>query len=96
MCLVVVALEAHPKFSLVIAANRDEFHAREALPAHWGERPPFAGVLAGRDLEAGGTWLGVRRNGRWALLTNVREGRGNNNQTAPSRGGLVPAGGSPS
>ena len=91
MCLVVVALHAHPKYQLVIAANRDEFHAREALPAHWGDHPPFAGVLAGRDLEAGGTWLGVRRDGRWALLTNVREGRGHNNPAAPSRGELVPA-----
>ncbi len=91
MCLVVVALDAHPRYALVIAANRDEFHSREALPAHWGERPPFAGVLAGRDLDAGGTWLGIRRDGRWALLTNVREGRGRNNPAAPSRGVLVPA-----
>ncbi len=91
MCLVVVALDAHPRYALVIAANRDEFHSREALPAHWGERPPFAGVLAGRDLVAGGTWLGIRRDGRWALLTNVREGRGRNDPAAPSRGLLVPA-----
>ena len=89
MCLVVVALGAHPHYSLVVAANRDEHHARAALPAHWGDRPPYAGVLAGRDLEAGGTWMGVRGDGRWALVTNVREGRGGN-ITAPSRGELVP------
>ena len=89
MCLVVVALAAHPRYSLVIAANRDEHHARAALPAHWGDRPPYAGVLAGRDLEAGGTWMGVRGDGRWALVTNVREGRGGDT-AAPSRGELVP------
>lgn len=90
MCLVVVALAAHPRYSVVVAANRDEFHARAALPAHWGERPPYAGVLAGRDTVAGGTWMGVRRDGRWALVTNVREGQ-RNDSLAPSRGGLVPA-----
>ena len=89
MCLVVVALGAHPRYSLVVAANRDEYHARPALPAQWGVRAPYAGVLAGRDLAAGGTWLGVRGDGRWALVTNVREGRGGDT-TAPSRGELVP------
>ena len=73
MCLVVVALDAHPRYALVVAANRDEFHARQAVPAHWGDLPPYEGVLAGRDLMAGGTWMGVRRDGRWALVTNVRK-----------------------
>ncbi len=90
MCLVVVALDAHPRLALVVAANRDEYHARAAIPAHWGDTAPFAGILAGRDHLAGGTWLGVRRDGRWALVTNVRDGR-RNDPTAPSRGGLVPA-----
>ena len=89
MCLVVVALAAHPRYSLVVAANRDEFHARAALPAHWGDRAPYAGMLAGRDLVGGGTWMGVRRDGRWALVTNVRDGRAND-AAAPSRGELVP------
>ena len=89
MCLVVVALAVHPRYALVVAANRDEFHARAALPAHWGLQPPFAGVLAGRDLAGGGTWMGVRRDGRWALVTNVRDGH-RNDPEAPSRGGLVP------
>ena len=89
MCLVVVALAAHPRYAMVIAANRDEYHARAALPAHWGDRPPYAGMLAGRDLAAGGTWMGVRGDGRWALVTNVREGRGGD-MAAPSRGELVP------
>ena len=89
MCLAVVALDAHPSYPLVIAANRDEFHDRPAVPAAWGAAPPFADVLAGRDLKAGGTWLGVRRDGRWALVTNVREG-GRNDPSARSRGDIVP------
>lgn len=84
MCLVAVALDAHPRYALAIAANRDEYHAREARPAHWWDE----GWLAGRDLSAGGTWFGVRRDGRWALVTNVRE-PGRKDATAASRGGLV-------
>ena len=84
MCLAVVALDAHPAFALVIAANRDEFHARPAAPAHWWDE----GWLAGRDLAGGGTWLGVTRAGRWALLTNVRDPARFDVQ-APSRGALV-------
>jgi uncharacterized protein with NRDE domain len=85
MCLAVVALRAHPDFALVVAANRDEFHARSAAPASWWD----ADVLAGRDLEAGGTWLGVNRRGRWAFVTNVRE-PARHDPAAPSRGALVP------
>ncbi len=84
MCLVAVALDAHPRYSLAIAANRDEYHAREARPAHWWDE----GWLAGRDLSAGGTWFGVRPDGRWALVTNVRE-PGHKDASAASRGGLV-------
>ena len=91
MCLVVIALDSHPRFALVVAANRDEFHARAALPARWGDTPPFSGILAGRDLEAGGTWLGARRDGRWALITNVRDRQRQHDSEAPSRGELVPA-----
>jgi uncharacterized protein with NRDE domain len=89
MCLAVVGLDAHPRYALVVAANRDEFHARDAAPAAWGDAPPFAGILAGRDLAAGGTWLGVRRDGRWALVTNVRQG-GSRDTAKASRGELVP------
>ncbi|MDQ2963368.1 MAG: NRDE family protein [Pseudomonadota bacterium] len=84
MCLALVALNAHPRFPLVIAANRDEFHARAARPAHWWED----GTLAGVDLAAGGTWFGVNTRGRWALVTNFREGFPRDPK-APSRGGLV-------
>ena len=84
MCLAIVALRAHPRCALVIAANRDEFHARASATARWWDE----GWLAGRDLAAGGTWLGVTRAGRWALLTNVRD-PGNQDPRAPSRGALV-------
>jgi uncharacterized protein with NRDE domain len=88
MCLVVLALDAHPAYSLVLAANRDEYHERPATQAAWGDGA-FAGILAGRDLAAGGTWLGVRRDGRFALVTNVRDGSPQD-PAAPSRGTIVP------
>lgn len=71
MCLIAVAWQAHPDYPLIVLANRDEFHARPAVPARFWEEAPQ--VLAGRDLSAGGTWLGVTRQGRFAALTNVRE-----------------------
>ena len=70
MCLAIVALDAHPRYRVVIAANRDEFHARPAAPAHWWT----SGILGGQDLIGGGAWFGVTRSGRWALVTNYREG----------------------
>ena len=85
MCLAVVALDSHHRYALVVAANRDEFHARPTAPAAWWDDT----LLAGRDLEAGGTWLGVTRSGRFALLTNVREPH-RIDRNAPSRGALVP------
>ncbi len=71
MCLVAFALDAHPRHRLVLMGNRDEAFARPAAAlASWDDAPA---VIAGRDLEAGGTWLGVTRSGRWAVLTNVRD-----------------------
>jgi len=84
MCLVLLAHAAHPKYAVVIAANRDESHARATARAAWWDE----GWLAGRDLAGGGTWLGVTRAGRWAVITNVRE-PGRNDPAAPSRGALV-------
>jgi uncharacterized protein with NRDE domain len=84
MCLALVALDAHPRFSLVVAANRDEHHARPAAAARWWDE----GWLGGRDLTAGGTWLGVTRAGRFAFVTNVRE-PGRKDVSALSRGTLV-------
>lgn len=84
MCLALLALDAHPRFALVVGANRDEFHGREAAPAHWWPD----GKLAGLDRVGGGTWFGVDERGRWALITNFREGVPRD-PDAPSRGGLV-------
>jgi uncharacterized protein with NRDE domain len=84
MCLALIALDAHPRLALVIAANRDEFHARDAAPAHWWTD----GKLAGLDRVGGGTWFGVDARGRWALVTNYREGVPRD-PAAPSRGMLV-------
>ena len=86
MCLILVAWQAHPDYPLVVAANRDEFFARPSAPAgFWPDAPD---VLGGRDLEAGGSWLGVSRNQRFAALTNFRE-CGKQRADAPSRGALV-------
>ncbi|HEX3395181.1 MAG TPA: NRDE family protein [Steroidobacteraceae bacterium] len=86
MCLVLLAWRGHAKYPCVIAANRDELHSRPAVAAHWWPtRPP---ILAGRDLSAGGTWLGVTRSGRFAALTNYRDPEQRRPGT-PSRGTLV-------
>lgn len=90
MCLAVLALDQHPRFPLVVAANRDEFFDRPAEPLTWwrpGEGWPD--ILGGRDLSAGGTWMGLTRQGRLGLLTNVRDPK-NIDPRAPSRGEIVP------
>jgi uncharacterized protein with NRDE domain len=70
MCLVLLAYDAHPELWLILATNRDEFHARPTAPAgFWDDAPD---VFAGRDLDKGGTWMGMTRGGRFAALTNVR------------------------
>jgi len=86
VCLILLAWRSHPDYPLVLAANRDEFHRRPAAPAAWWSEPE---ILAGRDLEAGGTWLGVSRDGRFAALTNYRDPL-RVRPGAPSRGSLVP------
>ncbi|MCK9563757.1 MAG: NRDE family protein [Bacteroidales bacterium] len=73
MCLIVFAWRTHPRYPLVLVANRDEFYDRPATPAHWW--PDVPGLLAGRDESAGGTWLAAGDRGRWAAVTNYREGR---------------------
>jgi uncharacterized protein with NRDE domain len=86
MCLIVVGWHAHPDYPLVVAANRDEFLTRPAVPAHWWADAPDR--LAGRDLEAGGTWMGITPGGRFAALTNYRDPT-QHRPGAPSRGALV-------
>jgi uncharacterized protein with NRDE domain len=86
MCLIFLSINNHPRYKLIIAANRDEFHKRRTAPANFWHDAPH--ILAGRDLEANGTWLGVSRKGRISLLTNYRDPQ-NINPAAPSRGHLV-------
>ncbi len=86
MCLIAVALNAHPRYRLVVAANRDEFHARPSQAAAWWEDAPD--IYGGRDLQQGGTWLACSRDGRWGAVTNVRRMVPPDPQ-APSRGNLV-------
>jgi uncharacterized protein with NRDE domain len=87
MCLILFAWQNHPRYSLVVAANRDEFHQRPAAEAEFWEDDPR--ILAGRDLQAGGTWLGVTRSGRFAAVTNYRETLVPGNAQELSRGHLV-------
>ncbi len=86
MCLLVLAIDSHPEYQLVLAENRDEFFNRPTAAAgYWPEAPD---VLAGRDLERGGSWFGVTRTGRWAVVTNYRDFH-HRRYSRLSRGGLV-------
>jgi len=73
MCLILFAHQCHPKYPLVVAANRDEFFRRPTAQAHWWDRNSEIAVLAGKDLELGGTWMGISRSGRFAAVTNIRD-----------------------
>ena len=86
MCLIVLAWKARADLPLVVAANRDEWRERAAEPLHpWPDHPQ---IHAGRDLEAGGTWMGFTPSGRFAAITNFRD-PADRKSTAPSRGALV-------
>ena len=71
MCLIALSVGQHPDYPLILAANRDEFHARPTKEAHWWPDKPD--VVGGRDLQAGGTWLALHRDGRFATVTNYRD-----------------------
>lgn len=86
MCLLAIAWNTHPRWRLVLAGNRDEFHERPAAPLGRWIRP--AGIVAGRDLQSGGTWAGADTGGRMAVVTNVRD-PAIRKPGAPSRGALV-------
>lgn len=86
MCLIFISVKQHPTYKLIVAANRDEFYNRRTQAADfWPDQPH---ILAGRDLEAGGTWLGVSRTGKVSMVTNFRDPK-NIRANAPSRGHLV-------
>jgi uncharacterized protein with NRDE domain len=87
MCLIILGWRAHPAWKLIAAANRDEYYQRPSEPIHWWAESP--GLLAGRDLRGGGTWMGVTRAGRFAAVTNFRD-PASIRSDAPSRGELVP------
>jgi uncharacterized protein with NRDE domain len=86
MCLILLAIRRHPEYKLILVANRDEYYERPSEIPHFWEDVPH--LLAGRDLVAGGTWLGITRKGRIAILTNYRD-PANVKPKAPSRGKLV-------
>ncbi len=86
MCILFIARDQRKDFPLIIAANRDEFHARPTKGSHiWSSHPP---IFAGKDLKAGGTWMGVTRSGRIAALTNIRQ-PAREREDARTRGELV-------
>lgn len=86
MCLIALAVHAHPRYALVLTANRDEFHARPSAPASWWDDDPH--IFGGRDLQQHGSWMALARDGRWAAVTNVRRMVPPDPQ-APSRGQLI-------
>jgi len=85
MCILFIAIEQHPKYPLIICANRDEFHQRPTQAMHVWQQPK---ILAGKDLQAGGTWLGLTSKGKFSALTNFRQFP-LNEETKNSRGDLV-------
>ncbi|MBO6794420.1 MAG: NRDE family protein [Balneolaceae bacterium] len=88
MCLITFAYKVHPEYRLILASNRDEFYSRPTRKAqHWFQEG-FPNLIAGKDLEAGGTWMGVTENARWAALTNYRDPKWQV-LDPPSRGQIV-------
>lgn len=86
MCLILFAYQQHPKYPLIVVANRDEFYPRPTKQADWWEEHPT--MLAGKDIKGNGSWLGMSKNGKFAALTNYRDGF-NEKKGAPTRGKLV-------
>lgn len=86
MCLLLISYNTHPGYPLIVAANRDEFYNRPTEKAHFWKNNPE--LLAGRDIEAGGTWLGITKSGRFAAITNYRD-MNSVKENAPSRGSLT-------
>ncbi|NKF52554.1 NRDE family protein [Shewanella sp. WXL01] len=88
MCILFIAVDTHPKYPLIVCANRDEFHHRPTQAAqYWQADNTDKRILAGRDLQAGGTWLGVSETGQFAGLTNIRTAQAETHLR--SRGELV-------
>ncbi|MEX2604300.1 MAG: NRDE family protein [Gracilimonas sp.] len=88
MCLITFSYKTHPKYNLILAGNRDEFYERPTRKAHFWTDDDHPNILAGKDLQAGGTWLGVHKDGRWGAVTNYRDPT-IQKENPPSRGELV-------
>ena len=89
MCILFFAIKKHPKYPVIICANRDEFHQRSTQAMHWWPvKDRQSPILAGKDLQAGGTWLGLNKQGRFSALTNFRQPQ-LFDQNKQSRGDLV-------
>lgn len=88
MCLIAFAFKVHPQYPLILIANRDEFYQRPTRSAQFWEEEGYPEILAGKDLTANGTWLGVNRSGKWAALTNYRD-LNHLKKNPPSRGALT-------
>ena len=83
MCIVLLAYKIHPQFPLIVLTNRDEFYDRESQPSGFWEDYPY--LLAGKDIEGKGTWLGITKCGRFAVITNYRDPH-RMKKDAPTRG----------
>lgn len=89
MCILFFAIKQHPKYPVIICANRDEFHQRPTNSMHWWpDSKQYPNILAGKDMQAGGTWLGINKSGRFSALTNFRQPE-SQDDTKKSRGELV-------
>lgn len=88
MCLIALAYRVHPAYPLILIANRDEFYERPTREAQFWAIEGYPEILAGKDLSAGGTWMGISKNKKWAALTNYRD-LSQLKKNPPSRGNLV-------
>ncbi len=88
MCLIAFSYKTHPRYKLIVAANRDEFYQRPTRPAQFWTEERYPQILAGKDLKANGTWMGISKSGKWGALTNYRDPQ-NIKEKAPTRGTLV-------
>jgi uncharacterized protein with NRDE domain len=88
MCLIAFSYKTHPIYKLILIANRDEFYSRPTRKAQFWTDEGEPNIVAGKDLKANGTWMGIHRFGRWGALTNYRD-LNNIKENAPSRGSLV-------
>ena len=88
MCLIAFAFKAHPEYDLILIANRDEFYERPTRAAQFWTEENLPDLLAGKDLQGGGTWMGITKEGKWGALTNYRDPSWKRDNP-PTRGNIV-------